>query len=283
MSGAGPWFCPTCGHSCETPYCAVCGERKPHPDELTLTGLAKQAFDAFTSYDSRLWLTLRTLMLKPGTLSLMYVHGSRRAYIGPFALFLLANVFFVGMEAFTGSNIFASRLETELYMQPWDFYARELVAARLDELHMTLEDYAPRFDRDVVVHARSLIIIMVFPFALLPALLFSRSHLPFASHLAFSLHFHAFLLTLFGLLLTVPFVYELLGGGDWIGSPLDKGIAVAALLACGTYLYCAAGKVYGVGGLMRVIKASVLALVAMLIFFGYRFFLFILTLYTTGA
>jgi len=32
-----------------------------------------------------------------------------------------------------------------------------------------------------------------------------------ASHLAFSLHFHAFLLTLFGVLLVIPYVYQLLG------------------------------------------------------------------------
>jgi hypothetical protein len=223
-------------------------------------------------------------MLQPGTLSLNYVHGSRRAYIGPFALFLLANVVFVGMEAIVAdSNIFASPLLRNMYEQPWSFFAPELVARRLDALGTTMEAFAPLFNRDVALHAKSLIIMMVFPFALLPALIFARSHLPFASHLAFSLHFHAFLLLLLSVALAITYLDALFGGPGMASQLLDNGIAADALFVCGIYLYCAAGKVYGASGVLRVAKTALLTFAAMLIFLGFRFFLFILTLYTTAA
>jgi hypothetical protein len=59
-----------------------------------------------------------------------------------------------------------------------------VVPQRLEALGMTLEAFEPLFERAVAAHAKSLIIVMVLPFALMPALMFARSHLPFASHLA---------------------------------------------------------------------------------------------------
>jgi hypothetical protein len=47
------------------------------------------------------------------------------------------------------------------------------------------------------------------------------------------------------------------------------------------YLYAAIGPVYGASGAMRVAKAVVLTLAVGLIVLGYRFVLFLITLYGT--
>ena len=76
-------------------------------------------------------------------------------------------------------------------------FAQQLVAHRVESLHTTLDRYAPVFDEAVGVNAKSLIILMVLAFALIPPLVFYRSHRSFGTHLVFSLHLYTFLLLLF--------------------------------------------------------------------------------------
>jgi len=62
---------------------------------------------------------------------------------------------------------------------------------------------------------------------------------------------------------------------------MDKILFIVILAACATYLYLATGVAYGARGVTRVIKVVALALAVGAIFVGYRFVLFLITLYTT--
>jgi len=281
MADTPQWICPACDTPVTTPYCPACGERQPHPHELTLRGLLRQAVEAFTSLDGRLWRTLGNLLGRPGALTVLYKHGPRKPYIGPFALFLLTNVLFVAMEALPGSNIFSTPLDNHLHNQPWSPLAQELVSHRLEEMQTTLDAYAPIFNQAVARNAQSLVILMVLPFALFPPMLFRKSRMPFAVHLAFSLHFHAFLLLLISIALLIPVIDLWLGGAGLASRRLDNGIAIGSLLICAVYLYLSAGRVYGGSGITRISKAVLLVLAAASIFLGYRFMLLLVTLYTT--
>jgi hypothetical protein len=281
MTDTVQWTCPTCSASVTTPYCSICGEAHHHLNELTLRGLASQAIDAFTSLDGRLWRTLAILLRRPGGLTVLYRIGSRNPYIGPFALFLLTNVLFVAMELLPGSNIFSTPLGHHLHNQPWSPLAQDLVAHRLHDKGTTLDAYAPAFDQAVARNAQSLVVLMVLPLALLLPALFRRSHTPFAVHLAFSLHFHAFLLLLITAALLIPAADMWLGGAGLASGPLDDGISIGLLLASAAYLYLAAATVYGGGEKTRVLKAMLLTFAATGTFLGYRFILLLVTLYTT--
>jgi hypothetical protein len=159
--------------------------------------------------------------------------------------------------------------------------AEGLVAQRLTSLNTTMSLYAPLFDRAVALHAKSLIILMVLPFAVVPALLFRRSRRPFAAHVVFSLHFHAFLLLLFCVLLAV------LGASAWLGGPgldtagVDRAVTIFWLLVCALYLSVASGLVYRARGTRRVLEVVAQVAAAAAIVLGYRFAIFVLTLYTT--
>lgn len=281
MTDTTLWTCPTCSSPVTTPYCPTCGERQPHLDELTLRGLLNQAVEAFTSLDARLWRTLGDLLRRPGALTVLYHHGPRKPYIGPFALFLLANVLFVAMELLPGSNIFSTPLDQHLHNQPWSPLAQDLVAHRLADKATTLDAYSPDFNQAVAKNAQSLVVLMVLPYALLLPVLFRKSRMPFAVHLAFSLHFHAFLMLVISAALLIPAIDMWLGGAGLGSRPLDNGIAIGSLLISAVYLYVSAGRVYGGRGPTRILKALLLALVAGGVFLGYRFTLLLITLYTT--
>ena len=147
MLEIAPWRCPSCDRAVSTPFCPACGERSLHPRELTLRGLIDQVFEAFTNIDGRLLRSFRYLIGRPGALTVAFLQGRRKPFVGPVALFLVANVLFFATESLTGGTIFTTPLERHLHRQPWSELAQGLVAGRLASLHTPVDLFAPRFDR----------------------------------------------------------------------------------------------------------------------------------------
>jgi hypothetical protein len=277
--GEATWTCPACRSAVGTRYCATCGEEPMPARDLTLRGLAEKVFHAFTSIDARLLRTVRVLLRQPGELTRAWVAGVRRPYVAPFQLFLIANVFFFTVQWLTGENVFSSSLESHLHHQDWSPIAQSALAERLADTHRSLEEFAPAFDRAVALNAKSLILLMTLPFALLLPLVFLRERRPFMAHVVFSLHVYAYLLVVFCAALAAGKLCELAGFGGIEAPMVDNVISVALVLLTSVYVYLAVGPAYGTGGVRRVVQAFVLvALVAALVL-GYRFALFFITLY----
>ena len=273
------WTCPTCARTVGTEFCPTCGERRLHARDLKFRGLLAQLAHSITNLDARLIRTVRLLLRHPGELTVRYLQGPRKPYIGPIAFFLLANVLFVGMEALTGSNVFATPLAQHLRNQPWSGWIGPIVMQRVAEMHTTLAAYEPVFDRAVSDHAKSLVALMVLPFAMITMLVYRRSQRPFVAHVAYSLHFHAFMLLLLSVALLVP-AFDVWIGGPGLGSRLlDNALAIAHLVLCALYLWLSSGPVFGARGFARLVQALAVTFGAMLTFLGYRFVLLWITLY----
>ncbi len=264
-----------------TTFCSRCGEAPIAPRELTLLGLAERLFSAFTSIDTRTARTVGCLLRQPGELSLAWINGVRKTYVAPITLFLVVNVLFFAVQSLTGETVFSSPLDSHLHHQDWSEFARSRVATKLAESGTTLADYTPVFDRAVVTHAKSLIILMTVPFALLLPLVFLRERLPFMAHVVFSLHHYAFLLLLFCVALFAAGLSRWMGFGGVQAPAVDNVLSVFLLAACGLYLYLAIGRVYGTRGARRVVQSILLAIAVALIVIGYRFALFLITVFTT--
>lgn len=276
-----PWQCPTCKTNVDTAYCPACGERVMHARDLTLRGLLENMFAAFTNLDFRLLRSFRRLVSSPGFLTVAYLDGRRKPYLTPVSVFLVANVFFFAIETLSGGKIFTTPLDSHLHTQPWSELTPQLVEHRLSEKQMTLELYAPVFDQALATKARSLIIFMALAFSFLPALLFLGSRRPLVAHVAFSLHFYAFLLLLFSIATAIPPVESWLGGDGFESEVLDHFLAVSLVIASAVYLYFAMATVYGARGIARVLKTAALSAGVVGIVLGYRFVLLLITLYTT--
>jgi hypothetical protein len=98
---------------------------------------------------------------------------------------------------------------------------------------------------------------------------------------AFALHFYAFVLLLFCAALLFADLHKALGG-QGLGSP-SFDTWMTALLLCGyiAYLYAALGRVYPSARLLLAVRALALGVVVAAIVPGYRFVIFLITLYTT--
>ena len=276
-----PWTCPACSTSAVTPFCPTCGESPVHSRDLALRGVAYQLFHALSKIDGRLLRSLKRLVTHPGLLTVAYVNGPRKPYIGPFQLFLVANVAFVAVQSLTGTNVFSSTLDSHLHHQDWSDVAQRLVIQHLDAARMTVDQYAPIFNHAVVLHAKALVVLMVVPFSLLLPIVFYRARQPFGVHVVFAVHTYAFLLLMFCVSLVIAAVDVLCGGGGLESGAMDKILSVFNLAACIAYLYAATGTVYGFKGVPRVVASATMALAVAALVPGYRFGLFLLTLYVT--
>ncbi len=275
------WNCPTCKVAVTTRFCARCGEEPLPPRDLTLRGLIGKVVHAITSVDARAARSAWKLLRHPGALTVAWVSGIRKPYVAPFQLFLIANVFFFAIQWATNENVFSSSLDSHLHHQDWSEFAQSVVAQRLAGTNMNVEQYEVIFDRAVVLNAKSLILFMTLPFALILPLCFLRERRPFMTHVAFSLHLYTFLLLLFCAVLLAAKVSALLGFGGLDTPNVDNVLSVVNVLACAVYVYLAIGPVYGAAGASRIATSFVLATAVAAIALGYRFAIFLITLYET--
>ena len=281
MADNPQWTCPTCQVTLNTPFCAHCGEEPLGSRDLTVRGVAEKVLHALTSIDARTARSAWKLLRQPGELTLAWTRGVRRSYVAPFQLFLIANVIFFALQWLTSENVFSSSLDSHLRHQDWSNLAQSLLTKRLEASHRNLEQYAPAFDRAVVLNAKSLIFLMTLPFALLLPLAFLRERRPVMTHVAFSLHLYTFVLLLFCIALLAAKFSALLGFGGLDVPMVDNVLSVANLAACAVYIYLAIGPVYRANGTLRTAKAILLALAVGAIAVGYRFVVFLITLYAT--
>jgi hypothetical protein len=210
-----------------------------------------------------------------------YLEGQRKPYLGPLPLFLVANALFFASESLTGGRVFTTPLDAHLHTQPWSHAAELLVSHRLAAKQTALELYAPVFDHAVAVNARSLIVFMALSFVGALAMVFPGGKRPPVAHALFSFHLYAFLLLLFCLATAVPPVDRWFGGAGFASERLDDVLSITLLLACALYLYISTGRVYGATGAGRMGRVAVLTVAAAAIVLGYRFVLFVITLFTT--
>ena len=276
------WTCPGCAQNRRTAFCPHCGEARLRPRDLTLRDLAGQFAKGFSNVDGTLLRSLRAILTRPGTLTAAYVRGERRHFLAPLALFLIANALFVAIQTLTGMNVLSSPLQSHLHVQDWREVAQSLVARRLAASHATLADYAHRFDRAAIFNAKALMILMVLAFAPITALLFRGRHRAAGVHVVFALHLYVFVMVLLSVSLVIAQGEFVMGGGG-LGSPtVDTWLSLFNLAACTVYIFLAIGPAYQATGAARYVSAAMLAGSVGVLLVGYRFAIFLITLYCTS-
>jgi len=277
----GTWTCPSCGRGRRGRFCPHCGEERLRPRDLTLGDLAIRLAENVSSIDGKLFRSFRSILTAPGALTAAHVSGQRRRFIGPLALFFIANGVFVLLQSLLGVHTLSSPLDSHLHQQDWGAFAQTLVDHRLRATGETLAAYAAVFDDAVMFNARALMILMVAAFVPLPLLLFHDRHRGAGVHVVFALHLYVFVLALACAALLLAEGQLLLGGGGLRAPAVDLTLSIFNLAACAIYIYLALGPVYQSSGAPRVAKAVALAVAVGAIFVGYRFAIFAITLFTT--
>ena len=204
---AAPALCKNCQAILLGRFCVNCSQAAD-VHVPTTRELVHELLEGLTHSDSRLWLTLNYLWLKPGKLTEEFSAGRRVAYLPPFRLYLVLSVIFFLIASFARTNGQVFRFDTV-----------DSSAPKTSLHHVTnCEDFSaavfggspgwqPRLNRvcqDIVrdnganllhlaIGTMSKAMFIFLPLiALLHMLLYWRPRHRYAEHLLFFVHLHAF-------------------------------------------------------------------------------------------
>ena len=190
-----PLACATCGAALHGRYCHDCGERVVEPGEFRLSAFLARATGAVFNLDSRLYNSLRLLLLRPGELTAAYMAGRRRRYLSPLQLFLVANlVFFAVLTLLGGASTFTTELRFHTNQAGYGHIAQDLIARLGPAGSPERAAFEERFNDAVPRFANSMVIVLAPVLAGMLAILLVWRRRPFVQHLVFALHFLTFLL-----------------------------------------------------------------------------------------
>ncbi len=115
--------CANCGFSNSGVYCTNCGQKHRTPHDYKLSSFAKHVFEEFTSLDSKIFRSLKSLLFSPGKLTAEWVTGRQKSYIAPLRLFVLINIGYFLYTQVVPIDALTSPLETQWSMFPYSIAA----------------------------------------------------------------------------------------------------------------------------------------------------------------
>jgi hypothetical protein len=180
--------CTNCGADAADIYCARCGERQPGHHDLGVAHFAHEVFHEIAHVDSKLFLTLRDLITKPGFLTQEYFAGRKSRYIPALRLFLV--LFALQFLAFTAYS--PAALYSVKSMKKFDTMGalHKLLDKKAKRIHVTADELEQRIDERWHKNYTLLQLVNIAGLALVLKVLYYRRYL--AEHLVFSAHYLAF-------------------------------------------------------------------------------------------
>ena len=251
-------LCKNCNSEIKEYYCPHCGQEVKNMN-LSILSFIKEFIGNLFSLDSKVLVTFKYLMIRPGFLSNEYISGRRKQYTLPSRLYLFATI--------TSIIIFSLLTQDTTYYfkfndRSFGFIMSEHFDGRANNAFLwTSTDGIDNWeDIDIeplqvdILSFISKIFLFLFPiFALLMKCFYWKRL--YINHLILVLHNHSFILISYTLIFIINklFIYF---GFDVITSWLE----VLILLFISTYIFISAYKFYGEGKIITLIKFFPLAL-----------------------
>lgn len=266
--------CLDCGGLLTGRYCAACGQ-PANTRVLSMHDVAHDLVHSVLHLDSRVWKTLRSLLLRPGELTNAFIEGKRQRYLPPFRLYLVLSVLFFALSALLpDAELVHTNVDGDTvigYAEPGidatDFDVPAGTHLNLDlpgldgKLDGALEklkaDGGAALSRAFLANAPKLMFVFLPLMAAVSLLFYWKPRRLYAEHLVLFLHTHAFLF----LVLSVMTVLDAL---TRLGTPLLFLAGLARLLAmlyAPAYVYRAMRRVYREGRLVTGIKFVAIAVI----------------------
>jgi hypothetical protein len=241
-------MCTNCGHDVVGVYCASCGEKQPHHHDLTVGHFAHELFHELAHVDSKVFRTLRDLVVRPGELTGAYFEGRKQRYIAPLRLFLtLFAIQFLAYSAYKPVAVYS--LETMMKIDQSHKFENALKRASVKR-KIPFEQLVERIEHRWQKNMSLVSLFSILGIALMLKLLYARRRRFLAQHLIFAAHFMCFAYVMS--LAQWP-VHLLTGVGQ---STANRILTVVMSLIAIFYLFLALRRVYGQGPGKRVVKAT---------------------------
>ena len=278
IAHAAPAHCPNCFAETSGNYCHQCSQETTlHPPSTR--EFMHEFIGHYVALEGKLWQSLWLLLLRPGRLTLEYIHGRRVRYVQPLRLYLTFSLVFFALVKFTGVASFSDgeqahapttasapaaprhrKIEIGDPAEANDTY--QSIARGAEGIHagwgakathflaQTPEVMWDQLAKAFFAYGPYAVFALMPVFALLLKLLYLGSGRRFGAHLLFALHANAFAFAMLALQVIVP------ASLGWA----QKVLAVWLIV----YLPLAMHRVYGGGWISTVLRWGVLMVLHLL-------------------
>lgn len=206
--------CPNCGEPLSGRYCHRCGAKMVERDELTLRHFTKEVVgELFDIEHSKLFRTIRALLLKPGLLSAEYFAGRKDRYLTPFRLFLVFfTLSFFAYTVYKPISVYdfghVLEMDTSGLLAP-------SVRRLAEQKRMDVETFVGRVNEKWQNYITLMPFLIAILFAMVLKVLYWTTGRHFVEHFVFALHFSSFALLLTLILWPVYFFIGLQMGAAY--------------------------------------------------------------------
>jgi hypothetical protein len=207
-------ICKNCNSELVGLYCSECGQK--NTELLSVKAIVKELTDNMFSFDSRFFITLKYLIIKPGFLTKEYWAGRRTTYLPPLRMYLVLSVFYFFLHSFMdegisfmeapnqNSNSGTFAFNTDGVPQIFHFIVDNLNKGIIvtDERQL---------GKDFVVDYMPGAMFILMPFmGLLLLLVYKKKKLFYSYHLITVLHFHCFVFFLNSVEELIPIIEDII-------------------------------------------------------------------------
>ena len=182
-------LCKNCNSELLGIYCSECGQK--NTELLSVKVIVKELTDNVFSFDSRFFITLKYLMIKPGFLTKEYWAGRRTTYLPPLRMYLVLSVLYFFLHSFMSEGIIEKIIGN---------LNKGIIVT--DERQLSKDfwgDYMPS----------AMFILMPF-LGLLLLLVYKKKKLFYSYHLITVLHFHCFVFFLNSVEELIPIIEDII-------------------------------------------------------------------------
>lgn len=187
-----PGVCPECEAALVGDYCHRCGEKRPEARDISVRHFFSEAAQELTSVEhSKLFHTIRSLLFRPGFLTVEWIAGRRKRYLKPLNLYL--GIFALSLFAFTVYKpVSMYDIENGLKYGPNPEEGVRVYAKLAERRGMTTEAFFDRINERWQRYMSLSSLPLIGALALVIHIVFFFSRRYFVEHLVFSMHFVAF-------------------------------------------------------------------------------------------
>ncbi len=184
--------CVNCTTDLKGDYCYNCGEKVVSPKDFTLVKLAEQTVDVFTHLDSKLYSSVKSLLFKPGYLSVAYIEGIRKPFMKPFQIFVLTNILFFLLLSDEG--VFKKQSYWWFETTDMGYNIKSIAEHKAKESSKTLKEVALLYDQKSGSVAKACLVILIPLLSFIYSILFFKKKMQIGKHLIFAIHCFSFML-----------------------------------------------------------------------------------------
>ena len=230
MSGfnADSNFCRNCRAPANSHFCPECGqETKLHVPSLG--EFVHELVGHYVAIEGKLWRTVKTLLFKPGELTLDYLAGRRASYIQPLRLYLTFSLLFFGLLQITNVSLFEAQPDhagihaTVAQSNVPDFALPALggIGTRMNTnirhlAALPMEEQTAILSHRLLHYSPYAMFLLLPLFALYLKILYWGTKRYYGEYVLFALHVQSFAFALFSLLLLAPWFWLRLLLSIWL-------------------------------------------------------------------